>query len=86
METFRYQIFIVSYEKTLKKSLMARMMAQRKDKGKLWARTLLSKTREGERQLIQETNSFESAEFVCQDLSAMGAQVEIVDLFPNKGD
>ena len=81
-ETFRFIVNVVDFDVDRKKLLIQRLLARRKDRGRVWAREYLRSVKEQGKQLIHRTNSQTDAEFVQQDLASGGAEIEVVDLFP----
>ena len=85
-ETFRFNLYLVDYDKEFKKALMERLLAHHKTQGKIWARELLKKVRAGEKVLIHQSNASLDVNVVLRDLSVSGAMIEVEDLFPDEED
>ena len=85
-EIFRFNVYVVDFDVDRRKMLIQRLLSRRRDRGVLWAREFLREVTSEGRKLIHQTNSQDDAEFVLQDLTAGGAKIEIVDLFPEDDD
>jgi hypothetical protein len=86
METFRFNLYIIGYDKDRKKLLIERLLAHHKDKGQIWARELLKAIRQGEKPIIHQSNAAGDINQVARNLHLAGAELEVEDLYPDEED